>query len=541
MYMPPLYRSKPRRHSRGVVVEITIISVVQLTLLLLFRSGGSHYYYYYYVDTVESFPSSSSSSIVRIDLVSRVLRIPHSPPQRLFFATTKATTSQSHDTSSNHNHKIPPSSSSSSKHSVDHQRRKIPNATNAARLLKTPMVNNNNITNNNNNSIRKSATRRDDFRSQLRATQRQLLSVTTTTTTPASAPYNNNNNNNNNSDSTNHTTTTSIPLTQQLSQSYLDYLFAECVAHNEWDLAYTDVVPVMTAAHRSVQYSTYNACLQACFQTGNAGSAQRILHILQQESSRSHPNVPPPQINDYTLVLLAMCRNDQSESGWCQKAIQLLEEVKRTTSQQDVPITVYDAIFTRLIPTRQWKTSVQLLQRMENEYDAATTTKPVLSTYRTVIECCVAANQANVAYQVLKSYLQQDERRRRSSSPAGEHLATSTSSSSYLFEMVIVALSKQTQWRRAVQLLDHMCECQIPRTLVLYNSILIACSKAREPVAAKSLYQRLKRDDLVRPNIISYNTAIAACGHDFWRDALLIFDEMQREPGVTPDICTYTK
>lgn len=347
-----------------------------------------------------------------------------------------------------------------------------------------------------------------DFRLKLRATQQQLIA----------AKIDN------------------IPL-PPISQSYMDYLFAECVAHDEWDLAAIDVMDVMKEFQLKVQYSTYNACLQACFQTGNAGSAMQILQTME---SLSNSNIRP-QINDYTLVLLAMCRNDHSESGWCQKALQLLDNVKIIT-QQDVPITVYDAILTCLIKERQWKMSVKILQNMEdNIKESINATKPVLSTYRTVIECCVAANQGDVAFRVLKSYIQQNGRQ-----PPHQHGSTMPMPTSYIFEMVIVALSKSTQqWRRAVQLLDNMFELDIPRTLLIYNSILIACSKAREPIAAKSLLQRMKRYDhpQIKPNIISYNTAIAACcvNNQYWRDALTIFDQMQREPGVTPDICTYTK
>ena len=366
-----------------------------------------------------------------------------------------------------------------------------------------------------NSSSSSSNSNTNDFRAKLRATQQQVTAA--------------------NIDK--------VPF-PPISQSYLDYLFAECVAHDEWDLAIIDVMDLMKETQMQVQYSTYNACLQACFQVGNAGPAMQILQTME---SLSNPNMQP-QINDYTLVLLAMCRNDQSESGWCQKAIRLLNDVKINT-QQDVPITVYDAILARLTHDRQWKTSVQILQSMEdNRNISSNTTQPLLSTYRTVIECCVAANQGDVAYRVLKSYIQQG---RQLPSPIPPQAEGSSSSSmpmptSYLFEMVIVTLSKSTQqWRRAVQLLDNMLEWNVPRTLLIYNSILIACSKAREPIAAKSLLQRMKRYDHphIKPNIISYNTAIAACcaTHQYWRDALTIFDQMQREPGVTPDICTYTK
>jgi pentatricopeptide repeat protein len=310
-----------------------------------------------------------------------------------------------------------------------------------------------------------------------------------------------------------------LPL-PPLSQAYCDFLFAECVAHDEWVLV-LDVIDLMREAGVRQLRSTYNACLQACFQTANAACAREVLSTMLAARI-------DPEITDYTLAILAMCQKDQTEMGWCDQALKLLQEVTEKSSN-DLPLGVYDAVLACLVKERQWKTSIRLLRGMElpvnTNGEGFNRTQPALSTYRTVIECCVAANQANQAALVLKSCTNRGL------------IATS-----YSFELVIAALAKNLQWRQAVQLIDLMEELNVPRTLKIYNFLLASCSKAREAVPAKSLLQRMKRRDRIAPNVVSYNSVLFACASTSqWRDALSILDQAHREPGVTPDICTYTK
>ena len=110
----------------------------------------------------------------------------------------------------------------------------------------------------------------------------------------------------------------------------------------------------------------------------------------------------------------------------------------------------------------------------------------------------------------------------------------------YSFELVIKALSQKLQWRRAIQLLDSMEESGIPKTLEEYNSVISACARAREVGTAKNLLVRMRKEG-IRPNVRSYNSVISACASTLrWKDALTMLDQCHREPGVTPDIYTYT-
>jgi pentatricopeptide repeat protein len=112
----------------------------------------------------------------------------------------------------------------------------------------------------------------------------------------------------------------------------------------------------------------------------------------------------------------------------------------------------------------------------------------------------------------------------------------------YAFELVIAALAKKLQWRRALNLLDLMEELGVPKTLSIYNAVLTACAKAREVAQAKALLIRMQKRDGIAPNIISYNSVLSVCASTSrWKDALNVLDLAHRAPGVSPDVYTYTK
>jgi pentatricopeptide repeat protein len=110
----------------------------------------------------------------------------------------------------------------------------------------------------------------------------------------------------------------------------------------------------------------------------------------------------------------------------------------------------------------------------------------------------------------------------------------------YTFELVISALARKMQWRRALQLLDVMDQLDVPKTVVTYNTVISACARGREVGTAKHLLAKMRKNG-VKPNIITFNSIISACASTSrWKDALKILDQCNREPAVQPDIITYT-
>jgi pentatricopeptide repeat protein len=316
----------------------------------------------------------------------------------------------------------------------------------------------------------------------------------------------------------------------KLTQEYCDSIVAYCVASDEWD-SVLDVLDIMKTQNLYQVRSTYQACLRACLDVPNAASAKEILTAMEQAGV-------PPVAADIAVTVATMCRQEKTEKGWWKKALQLLltgvptvpaqssessDNNNTITEQQQtqIPVYAYDAVLSCMADDREWKEASRLLRRMEQEKQH---TQPVVSTYRWVIECCVRSQQAEQAAQVLQSCVQ----------------TASLVPAVYSFEMVISALTKKRQWRRAVQLLDVMDDLKVPKTLLIYNTLLSACANAREHVQAKNLLVQMRKSG-IQPNIMSYNAVMSACAKSSrWKDALAVLDQCHREPGVAPDVYTYT-
>jgi len=267
-------------------------------------------------------------------------------------------------------------------------------------------------------------------------------------------------------------------------EEYCDAVLGLCVAADEWE-SVLDVLDVMKNQGLVQEHSTYRACLQSCFEMGNGASAQEILQAM------NHALVEP-QPADIGLVVAAMCRNNMQEKGWWRKALKLL----LTNPSPDVPVDAYDAVFACMVDEYKWKDAIRLLREMERGSSPPNGKKvgkiihpsPTLATYREVIECCVAANQAEQAVQILLSITD-----------------SGITPTVYTFELVISALSKKLQWRRALQLLDLMKAKEVQTTVLTYNTIISACARAREVGMAKNLLSRMRKEG-IKPSIVTYNS-----------------------------------
>ena len=362
-----------------------------------------------------------------------------------------------------------------------------------------------------------------------------------------------------------------------------------CVSSNEWDSVLV-VLDIMKKHNLTYERSSYRACLQACFEVGNGESAVEILNAMKTA-------LVQPTTSEIALVVATMCRNEYKTHGsssagsgssspsessssssvaaessaapvsWWKRAVSLIQSTSMGLTAHDpaqlLPVEDYDAVFACMVEARAWRDALWLLRKMEESQTNPTKVgyhpPPELSTYRTVIECCLAANQVEQAYQVLNTMTEKGIKVRFLLNMAVVMsvvfiiavLIFKTVSlllvgrmkyqpTVYSFELVIKALSQKLQWRRAIQLLDSMEELGIPKTLEEYNSVISACARAREVGTAKNLLVRMRKEG-IRPNVRSYNSVISACASTSrWKDALTMLDQCHREPGVTPDIYTYT-
>lgn len=304
---------------------------------------------------------------------------------------------------------------------------------------------------------------------------------------------------------------------EQLTQEYCDSILGLCVAAEEW-CSVLEVLDVMKDQGINQQHSTYQASIQSCFEMSNGAAAQEILEAMEKASVGPSPE-------DLGLAIAAMCRNNKQKSGWWNTALDLL----MYNPSPNIPIAAYDAVFSCMVDERKWKEALRLLREMEGGSTATTIEEkrlhpePTLSTYLEVIECCVAANKVDQALQLIKSMID------RGNTPSVD-----------TFELVISALSRNLQWRRAKELLNLMDKLDVPKTVLTYNTIISACCKSKEAGVAKGLLTQMKREG-VKPSIVSYNSVLSVCaGANRWRDSMAVLDQLNRDPNCTPDIYTYT-
>jgi pentatricopeptide repeat protein len=278
---------------------------------------------------------------------------------------------------------------------------------------------------------------------------------------------------------------------ERLTQSACDQLLAQCVAHNEWD----DVLKLLEEVYKGQgllqNRGTYHACLQACRQHPNGASAAEILEAMTIAGF-----VPSPA---ETSLAVAALHADPT-----------------------APVAAYNAVLQNSRRRMKWKEALRLLRHVE-EFSSKEEQPLDVDTYKAVVECCLAAGESEQAVQVLQSCIRRG-------------LVPTVSS----FELVIQALTKRLQWRRALFVMEELMEDRVPKTLSMYNAILAACAKAKEVLQAKNLLVQMRKQG-IRPNILSYNAVLAACASSRrWNDALAVLDQCHREPGVSPDIYTYT-
>lgn len=280
-----------------------------------------------------------------------------------------------------------------------------------------------------------------------------------------------------------------------------------------------------------------------------------------------------PNSVDMSLLIFHQCRRAYLEkrNGW-RKAWNLLQHYQTaiktttttTTSSEPLPIQVYDAVLTCMAEQgkQSWRDALRLLRYLEENNTTSSRPTPTVSTYRLVIETCVNAEQPDAAVRVLKSAVR-----------------CGITPSLYSFELVIGLLCsdhnnahnaagdnslpyERNDWRQALQLLDWTDQLSVPKTLPICNAVLVAMSRAGEVAQAKNLlnkmmkkatiprinHNRPKRDHsdnpmelYAKPNVVSYNSVIAACiKAGRWEEALKYSDLCLRAPGVRADTYTYT-
>jgi pentatricopeptide repeat protein len=108
------------------------------------------------------------------------------------------------------------------------------------------------------------------------------------------------------------------------------------------------------------------------------------------------------------------------------------------------------------------------------------------------------------------------------------------------YACLVVALGKAGQWQRALSVLRSMQKSSsssssssgassMPRpNAMMYNAAIRALSRADEPMLAEAaaLLEEMQDADGIRPDVHSYNAAIACCG-DAWQSAVVLMGKVR--------------
>ena len=129
-----------------------------------------------------------------------------------------------------------------------------------------------------------------------------------------------------------------------------------------------------------------------------------------------------------------------------------------------------------------------------------------------------------------------------------------TSATPHAYEILIAGYSRRGRWSDASKLLTEMeglfdsgdsmnkKDADIVPTLNTYQIVLASLAQGGQYDKMMSLLTKMRRRG-VKPNVKTFNTLLNICARDNpsrWKEALSLLSQCQREPGVNPDLVTYT-
>lgn len=168
------------------------------------------------------------------------------------------------------------------------------------------------------------------------------------------------------------------------------------------------------------------------------------------------------------------------------------------------------------------------------------------STYHAVIEACCAGkierlNKGSSGGGRKSAIDRIDE--------AAKLLKSMEEVTAHAYETIISGYARWGRWQDAYKTLAAMEEVfsstmnsDIVPTLNVYQTVLISFVEAGEYEHMNSLLTRMRRRG-VRPTVYTYNSLIKICAQENtvrWKEALSLLSQCQREPGVNPDLVTFT-
>jgi pentatricopeptide repeat protein len=92
-----------------------------------------------------------------------------------------------------------------------------------------------------------------------------------------------------------------------------------------------------------------------------------------------------------------------------------------------------------------------------------------------------------------------------------------------------------------MELLDGLeTDFNLTPTTAIYNAVISSLAKSGELGQAKNLLGKMRKRNVSR-NTYTYNDVLSACAKNArWKDALSLLEMCNQEPGLKPDVISYT-
>jgi pentatricopeptide repeat protein len=271
---------------------------------------------------------------------------------------------------------------------------------------------------------------------------------------------------------------------------------------------------------------TYNSVIQAHVQAGDIHSAERLLNEMQDSYLRGENTEVRPTIRTYSIVLSGLAKSRQPDAG--ERAEQILHAVKEMSKSGDLDespdVIMYNIVLDCWAKSASRDALVRSKQFLDKMIEDSVAPDEI--SYNTVIHCMTrfgnpeeaesliedmkgaGVQPSNVTYNtLLAAYLT------KSSSTNGRR--TMNGSRTTLTPSEIAYTS------RAEKLFERMKnDPYVEPDVVTYNTMLHFYSRVGDFTKAEAfLAEMLKEDSPVRPNSISLNTVISAWANSGRPDA----------------------
>jgi pentatricopeptide repeat protein len=245
------------------------------------------------------------------------------------------------------------------------------------------------------------------------------------------------------------------------------------------------------------------------------------------------------------------------------------QRISRTNTRWNSPLNLSSTDRDVSKATTSFLTSIETLLEAGNVDDAVFElrnqekegTDVAPSSYHAIIEACCAGGGGGSEK---KRYKQQKGNAKGKNGRdrielAAELLQSMNPSTPHAYEIVISGYGRRGRWSDANNLLQQMEDIAYSKSsskdgidatsvhdcvpsLNVYQTVLTALAQGGQYDKVMSLLTKMRRRQ-VRPNVYTYNSLLNICAKDRtprWKEALSLLSQCQREPGINPDLVTYT-